>query len=65
MTYAKAIVAAVSAVATWGVTAGSDGSFTTVEWFGLLGAVVTAVGVFATPNSTTSTTPTPNADTRN
>ena len=48
--YAKAILAALLAISTWGTTAAVDGSFDAVEWFGLLGAVATAVGVYVTPN---------------
>lgn len=47
----KAIIAALLAVSTWGVTAASDGSFDAVEWFGLLGAVATAIGTYAVPNT--------------
>lgn len=48
--YAKAVLAALLAISTWGTTAAVDGSFDAVEWFGLLGAVATAVGVYVAPN---------------
>lgn len=48
--YAKAVLAALLAISTWGTTAAVDGSFDAVEWFGLLGAVATAVGVYLAPN---------------
>lgn len=58
--YTKAIIAAVGAVSTWGITAASDGVFDSVEWFTLLGALATAVSVYAvangqSPDSDTST----------
>lgn len=49
--YSKAILAALLAVSTWGTTAAVDGTFDPVEWFGLLGAVVTAASVYLAPNS--------------
>lgn len=49
--YSKAILAALLAVSTWGVTAAVDGSFDAVEWFGLLGAVATAAGTWLVPNT--------------
>jgi len=48
---AKAIIAALLAISTWGVTAAVDGTFDAVEWFGLLGAVATAIGTYAVPNT--------------
>lgn len=49
-TWLKAIVAALLAVATWGATALADDHIDEVEWFGLLGAVVTAAGVYLVRN---------------
>lgn len=48
--YTKALVAAVGALSTWGVVALEDESVRSVEWFGLLGALATAVGVYAVTN---------------
>jgi len=48
--YAKFIVAILGAIGTWGVTAASDGSLDLSEWFGVLVAVATALGVFIVPN---------------
>jgi len=48
--YAKAVLGALLAISTWGTTAAVDGSFDAVEWFGLLGAVATALGVYLAPN---------------
>lgn len=48
--YLKAILAALGAVATWGITAGADGNYTDVEWYGLLGALVAALAVYAVAN---------------
>ena len=55
--YAKAIVALLGAVATWGITAAEDGVYTQVELWGALLAVVTAVGVYAYPNDRPSDEP--------
>lgn len=49
--YAKAVLAALLAVSTWGATAAVDGTFDAVEWFGLLGAVATAAGTYLVPNT--------------
>lgn len=49
--YAKAIAAALLAVSTWGATAASEGGVDAVEWFGLIGALATVIGVYAVPNS--------------
>lgn len=49
--YAKAIIAVMTAVSTWGVTAAVDGSFALVELFGLLGAVAAALTVYLIPNT--------------
>lgn len=48
--YLKMILAALGAVATWGITAGADEGYTDVELYGLLGAVTTALAVYAFPN---------------
>ena len=48
--YAKALLAAVGAVATWGVTAGVDDKYTQAEYWGAVAAVVTALGVYFVPN---------------
>lgn len=48
--YLKAFLAALGAVATWGVTAGADEGYTDVEFYGLLAAVVTTLSVYAFPN---------------
>lgn len=48
--YVKMILAALGAFATWGITAGADEGYTDVELYGLLGAVITAVTVYAFPN---------------
>lgn len=58
--YLKAIVGALLALATWGGTALSDENVSSVEWFGLLGAVVTGGLVWLVkngedPDPTTST----------
>lgn len=48
--YLKALLAALGAVATWGITAGADEGYTDVELYGLLGAIVTSLTVYAFPN---------------
>lgn len=48
--YSKSIIALLGALATWGVTAAEDNSYTQVELWGLLAALATAVGVYALPN---------------
>lgn len=48
--YAKAIVALLGAVATWGITAAEDNAYSQVELWGALLAAVTALGVYAWPN---------------
>lgn len=47
--YAKALAALLLAVGTWGATAAPEGIDST-EWFGLLVALSTALGVFLVPN---------------
>lgn len=61
--YRKAVVALLLAVSTWGVTAVEDG-FDGKEWFGLLGAVATALGVAAASNEAPLTDPYADADER-
>jgi len=48
--YAKAIIAALTALGTWGTTALSDGKLEPVELFGLTGIAVAGLTVFAYPN---------------
>ena len=48
--YMKAIVAILGSISTWGVTALVDGGVSGVEWFGLVGAVATALGVYGVKN---------------
>lgn len=49
--YAKAIIAALGALATWGATAGADERYTDVELWSVLGAVATALAVLFVPNT--------------
>jgi hypothetical protein len=49
--YLKAIVALIGGVSAWGLTAASDNAITMAEWFGLVGALATALGVLTVPNS--------------
>lgn len=60
-TWLKAIVGALLALSTWGATAVADGGITDAEWFTLLGAVVTGLGVYQAKNgeSADPTTSTP------
>lgn len=48
--YAKAVIALLGAVATWGITAAEDNLYSQVELWGALLAAVTALGVYAWPN---------------
>ena len=48
--YAKALIALLGAVATWGLTAAEDDRYTQVELWGAVLAVATALGVYAWPN---------------
>lgn len=48
--YVKTITALLGTVGTWGITA-SDGGISSQEWFGLVVALATAVGVYALPNT--------------
>lgn len=49
--YVKTIVAILGGVSSWGLTAALDDTISKVELFGLLGAVATALGVYAFPNT--------------
>lgn len=48
--YAKAIIAFLAALGTWGTTAFSDGVVEPVEWFGLTVVVIAGLTVYAYPN---------------
>jgi len=48
--FAKFIVALFGGIATWGVTAGADGSISDIEYYGLLAVIGTAFEVFAIAN---------------
>lgn len=48
--YAKALIALLGALATWGITAAEDNTYTQVEWWGAVLAASTALGVYAWPN---------------
>lgn len=48
--YAKAIIAIFGGIGTWGITAAAADGISAVEWFGLLSALSTALGVYAFPN---------------
>lgn len=50
--YAKAIVALIMALSTWGVTASEDDKYTQGELWGLLLAVGTSASVYLVPNRT-------------
>lgn len=50
-TIRKAIAAALTGIATWGITAQPDG-FDSAEWWGLFGVLVGAILVWLTPNET-------------
>lgn len=50
--YAKAIVALIMALSTWGVTASEDNQYTQGELWGLLLAVGTSASVYLVPNRT-------------
>ena len=50
-TYMKAIVAVLTGVSTWGVTAVADGHVDAVELFGLLGVVAAGLGVYGARNA--------------
>lgn len=48
--YVKAIIAILGGIGTWGITAAASEGINAVEWFGLLSALSTALGVYAFPN---------------
>lgn len=48
---AKAIIAILGGVSSWGMTAAVDDAITQVELFGLLGVIATALGVYFYPNA--------------
>lgn len=48
--YAKALAALLGAIGTWGATAAQDG-ISSVEWFGLVTALGTALAVYGVPNT--------------
>lgn len=47
---AKALIATLTALGTWGATAAADGNYDQVELWGLCGVAVVGLGVYATPN---------------
>jgi hypothetical protein len=49
--YAKTVVAVIGAISVWGVTACAADGVSMAEWFGLLGAVATSLGVYLLPNT--------------
>lgn len=49
--YMKTIVAILGAISTWGITAAADEGITSVEWYGLLGALAAALAVYGAPNT--------------
>lgn len=49
--YVKAIIAVLGGIGTWGITAAASEGVSAVEWFGLLSALSTALGVYAFPNA--------------
>lgn len=50
---AKALIASLTALGTWGATAFADDGLTSVEAFGLCGVVVAGLIVWVTPNEPT------------
>jgi hypothetical protein len=48
---AKALVATLTALGTWGATAFADGELNAVEAFGLCGVLVAGITVWAVPNT--------------
>lgn len=48
--YAKSIAALLTALGTWGATAGADGNYDQLEMWGLCGVLVTGLAVFQIPN---------------
>lgn len=55
--YAKAIIALLGALATWGITAAEDNMYTQVEMWGAILAVSTAITVYLVPNKAPRTDP--------
>ena len=53
--YAKAITAVLTALGTWGATAGADGTYSQIELWGLCGVLVTGFAVFQIPNGSSDT----------
>lgn len=51
--YAKAIIATLTALGTWGTTVFADGELNAIETFGLTGVVVSGLLVYAYPNADT------------
>lgn len=49
--YAKSIAALLTALGTWGATAAADGRYDQLELWSLTGVLVTALAVFAIPNT--------------
>lgn len=49
---AKALVATITALGTWGATAAADGTYDQVELWGLCGVAVVGLGVWIVPNQT-------------
>lgn len=56
-TAAKALVATLTALGTWGATAMADGQVDGVEAFGLCGVIVAGLTVWAIPNDTDTDLP--------
>lgn len=51
---AKAVVAFLTAFATWGVTSIADDGIGAAEWFGLTGPFIVALGVWMAENAPTA-----------
>lgn len=51
MKAAKALIAFLTALGTWGATAFADNGLTAVEAFGLTGVIVAALLVYTVPNA--------------
>ncbi len=49
--YMKTIVAILTGISTWGVTAAATGGVDAVEMFGLLGVLATGLGVYGVTNA--------------
>lgn len=54
-TIAKALTALLTGIGIWAATALSDGQVSPVEWFGLTAPLVSALAVWAVPNTPTAT----------